>query len=196
MSEEAKRGLQLWLMRHGETAWSLSGAHTGRTDIPLTPRGEERAQKIREYLDRRPFTLVLTSPMQRARETCRIAGYGDEAKVDPNLKEWDYGVFEGRTTQEIRRERPGWTVWDSPIPEGESLEQVAERARQAIARAQTAGGDVALFSHAHFLRILTACWLGLSPSAGALFALHTGSVSTLGFEHESRVISTWNRSFE
>jgi broad specificity phosphatase PhoE len=188
--------LQLWLMRHGETEWSLSGAHTSRTDIPLTARGKERAEKIRDYLAHRRFSLVLTSPLARARETCRIAGYGDVAQVDDNLREWDYGIYEGRTTAEIRKEQPDWSIWDAPPPEGEPVEHVAARTQLIIDRASKAGGEVALFAHAHVLRILTATWLGLAPRAGSLFALGTGSVSTLGYERETRVISTWNRSFE
>jgi broad specificity phosphatase PhoE len=189
--------LQLWLIRHGETEWSLSGAHTSRTDIPLTARGEERALKIRDYLAKHKFSLVLQSPMLRARQTCKIAGYGDVAQVEDNLKEWDYGVYEGRTTAEIRKEQPDWSIWGyAPPPEGEPVEHVASRAEQVIERAVKSGGDVALFAHAHILRILAATWIGLAPRGGSLLALGTGSVSTLGFERETRVISTWNRSLE
>lgn len=188
--------LQLWLIRHGETEWSLSGAHTSRTDIPLTARGEERAAKVRDYLAHRQFSLVLTSPMQRARETCRIAGYGDAAQIEENLREWDYGIYEGRTTAEIRKEQPNWSIWDSAPPQGEPVEHVAARAQQVIDRAAKASDQVALFAHAHVLRILAATWLGLPPRAASLFALGTGSVSTLGYERETRVISTWNRSFD
>jgi broad specificity phosphatase PhoE len=194
--KENRVNLQLWLIRHGETEWSLSGAHTSRTDIPLTPRGQERAAKIRDYLAHRRFSLVLSSPLQRARETCRIAGYGDVAQIDENLREWDYGIFEGRTTAEIRKEQPDWSIWESPVPEGESVEHVAARTQHVIDRAVGRGADVALFAHAHVLRILAATWLSLPPRAGSLLALGTGSVSTLGFERETRVISTWNRSFE
>src|ERR1700723_2795015 len=168
--------MQLWLIRHGETEWSLSGAHTSKTDIPLTPRGEERAAKIRYYLAHRAFSLVLTSPMQRARETCRIAGYGDVAQIEDNLREWDYGIYEGRTTAEIRKEQPNWSIWDAPPPEGEPVEHVAVRAQQVIDRAVNTGGNVALFSHAHILRILAVTWLGLPPRDGSLLALSTGSV--------------------
>jgi broad specificity phosphatase PhoE len=188
--------LQLWLIRHGETEWSLSGAHTSRTDIPLTARGEQRATKIRDYLAHRPFSLVLVSPLQRARETCRIAGYGDVAQIEENLREWDYGIYEGRTTADIRKEQPNWSIWDAAPPEGEPVEHVAERAQKVIDRAAKAGGQVALFAHAHVLRILAATWLKLPPRGGSLFALATGSVSTLGYEREDRVISTWNRSTE
>ena len=196
MNPPANENLQLWLIRHGETEWSLSGAHTSRTDIPLTARGEERAAKIRDYLAHRKFSLVLTSPLQRARETCRIAGYADVAQIEENLREWDYGIFEGHTTADIRKDQPDWSIWDSPVPEGEPVEHVAARAQKVIDRALQAGGDVALFAHAHILRILAATWLGLEARGGRLFALGTGSVSTLGFERETRVISTWNRSLE
>jgi probable phosphoglycerate mutase len=196
MNSPGTENLQLWLIRHGETEWSLSGAHTSRTDIPLTERGKERATKIRDYLAQRKFSLVLTSPLQRARETCRIAGYADVAQIEENLREWDYGIFEGRTTADIRKDQPDWSIWDSPVPEGEPVEHVAARAQTVIDRALQAGGDVALFAHAHILRILAATWLGLEPRGGRLFALGTGSVSTLGYEREARVISTWNRSLE
>src|ERR1700761_6282829 len=196
MTSPGTENLQLWLIRHGETEWSLSGAHTSRTDIPLTERGKERAGKIHAYLAQRKFSLVLTSPLQRARETCRIAGYADVAQIEENLREWDYGVFEGRTTADIRKDQPDWSIWDSPLPEGEPVEHVAARAQKVIDRALQADGDVALFAHAHILRILAATWLGLEPRGGRLFALGTGSVSTLGFERETRVISTWNRSLE
>jgi broad specificity phosphatase PhoE len=196
LTSPSTENMQLWLIRHGETEWSLSGAHTSRTDIPLTERGKERAAKIRVYLAQRKFSLVLTSPLQRARETCRIAGYSDVAQIEENLREWDYGIFEGRTTADIRKDQPDWSIWDSPVPEGEPVEHVAARAQKVIDRALQAGGDVALFAHAHILRILAATWLGLEPRGGRLFALGTGSVSTLGYEREIRVISTWNRSLE
>lgn len=196
MNPPSDENMKLWLIRHGETEWSLSGAHTSKTDIPLTERGKERAAKIRTYLAQRKFALVLTSPMQRARETCRIAGYADVAQIEENLREWDYGIFEGRTTADIRKDQPDWSIWDTPVPEGESVEHVAVRAQKVIDRALQAGGDVALFAHAHILRILAATWLGLEPRGGRLFALGTGSVSTLGYERENRVISTWNRSLE
>ncbi len=187
---------ELWLIRHGETAWSLSGQHTSRTDIPLTDHGKTRAKEIHDYLNGRPFSLVLTSPRQRAKETCRIAGYSDAAQIDENLSEWDYGSYDGRTTAEIRAERPSWSIWEDGVLDGETIEQVAIRAQAIIERSVAAGGHVALFSHAHFLRILAATWLGLNPRAGALLALGTGSISRLGFERETRVILSWNRSFE
>jgi broad specificity phosphatase PhoE len=182
----------IWLIRHGQTAWTLSGAHTGRTDLPLTDAGRENAIAVGRWLAGRKFALVLSSPLSRARETCRLAGYGDVAQVDPNLCEWNYGDYEGRTTTEIQKERPGWSLWkDGPL-HGETVAQVGARAEAVIARASGADGDVALFAHGHLLRILTACWLGLAPDCGRLFALATATVSTLGFERETHVISQWN----
>ncbi|MGA7240882.1 MAG: histidine phosphatase family protein [Bryobacteraceae bacterium] len=185
---------EIWLIRHGETEWSLSGAHTSRTDLPLTPRGKEKAAMIRAELTDRNFALVLTSPLQRARETCEAAGFGELALVDPNLQELDYGDYEGRTTAEIQRERPGWSLWKDGCPNGETFEHAAARAESVIARALAADGDTALFAHGHILRILAGCWLGLAPDAARLFALSTASVSTLGYERETRVITRWNRS--
>jgi broad specificity phosphatase PhoE len=191
-AQRVRLKLELWLIRHGETEWSRSGAHTGRTDLPLTDAGRERAAAIGRCLDGRRFALVLTSPLQRARETCRLAGYGDDAVVEPDLREWDYGDYEGRTTADIRKERPGWSLWTDGVPNGETIEQVASRADSVMERALRAGGDVALFAHGHILRILAARWLELPPTAGRLFALSTASLSTLGFERETRVIARWN----
>jgi broad specificity phosphatase PhoE len=185
---------ELWLIRHGETEWSLSGAHTGRTDLPLTAAGEAHAAAISRYLAGRPFGLVLTSPLRRATETCRIAGYGDVAIKDDNLREWDYGAYEGRTTTEIRTQAPDWSLWRDGVPGGETIDQVAVRARRVIDRALTAEGDVALFAHGHILRILTACWLELPPAAGRFFALGTASLSVLGYERDTRVIVRWNQA--
>jgi len=185
---------ELWLVRHGETEWSLSGAHTGRTDIPLTDAGRAQATAIGRYVANHRFSLVLTSPLERARETCRLAGFGDAAQIDPNLCEWDYGAYEGRTTPEIQTQAPGWSLWRDGPAGGETVEQVAARAEAVIARASDAAGDVALFAHGHLLRILTARWLGLEPSAGRLFALGTASLSTLGYERATRVITRWNLS--
>jgi broad specificity phosphatase PhoE len=184
----------VWLIRHGETEWSRSGAHTGRTDIPLIAAGEKRAAAAGRYLAARPFALVLTSPLKRAMDTCRIAGYGAVAQVEPNLREWDYGDYEGRTTADIRRDVPNWSLWTMGVPGGETIEQVADRARLVIERLSSVSGEVALFAHGHILRILTACWLDLSPDAGRLFALDTGSLSVLGYERDTRVIERWNLS--
>jgi broad specificity phosphatase PhoE len=192
-------GIELWQVRHGETEWSLSGKHTSRTDVSLTDKGRQRAEVLRDYLAGRPFDLVLVSPMQRARETCAIAGYGDVAKIDDGLKEWDYGVYEGRTTAEIRAEVPGWSVWKDEIVGGETVEHVGERADGVIARALEVSGEtkrVLLFAHAHILRILAARWLGLEAVDGQMFALGTGSLSVLGWERETRVVQEWNRGFE
>lgn len=192
-------GTELWLIRHGETEWSLSGKHTSRTDIALTEHGCKRAEELRDYLKGTKFDAVFVSPMQRARETCAIAGFGDVAVVDEGLKEWDYGVYEGKTTAEIRAQVPGWSVWKDEIVGGETVEHVGERADAVIARALAAGGDggkVALFAHAHILRILAARWVGLAANGGRLLALGTGSVSVVGWERETRVIESWNRGFE
>ena len=190
---------ELWLIRHGETEWSLSGKHTSRTDISLTEHGRKRAEELRDYLNGKKFEAVFVSPMQRARETCAIAGFGDVAAVDEGLREWDYGVYEGKTTTEIRKEVPGWSVWKDEIVGGETVEHVGERADEVIVRALAAGasgGAVALFAHAHILRILAARWIGLEADGGRLLALGTGSVSVLGWERETRVIEAWNRGFE
>jgi probable phosphoglycerate mutase len=187
---------ELWLVRHGETEWSLDGRHTSWTDIPLTSRGRERAKALREVLAGEKFAAVFVSPRQRARETCKIAGYGDVAVVDDDLQEWNYGESEGKTTQQMREMHgPQWSVWTEPIIGGETVEQVGARADAVIAKSLSAapsGGAVALFAHAHILRILAARWIGLPAVGGRLFALGTGSVSVLGFEYETRVISKWN----
>jgi len=185
---------ELWLIRHGETEWSLSGAHTGRTDIPLTENGRRQAEALGRALAGKAFSLVLTSPLARARDTCALAGLGAEAEIDPDLREWDYGDYEGRTTQEIRERDPHWKLWSDGVPGGETIAQVAARADAAIARASAASGDAALFAHGHLLRVLTARWLGLEPPAGRLFALGTASISTLGYERDTRVITCWNLS--
>jgi broad specificity phosphatase PhoE len=190
---------ELWLVRHGETEWSLSGKHTSRTDVALTEHGRRRAEELRDYLAGTTFDAVLVSPMRRARETCAIAGFGDVAVVDEDLKEWDYGVYEGRTTAEIRAEMSGWSVWKDEIVGGETVEHVGQRADAVIGRALALGGDggrVALFAHAHILRILAARWIGLAADGGRLLALGTGSVSVVGWERETRVIVNWNRGFE
>jgi probable phosphoglycerate mutase len=179
-------------VRHGETEWSASGQHTGKTDLPLTPKGEAQAKEVGAFLLGRRFGLVLTSPLQRARETCRLAGFADGAIVDPNLHEWDYGQYEGLTTLQIQKQRPGWSLWKDGVIGGESIAQVAARAQKVIDRALGSPGDVLLFAHGHILRILSSCWLGLPPEDGRLFALGTATVSTLGYEHETRVITRLN----
>ena len=184
--------MQLWLVRHGETEWTASGQHTGRTDLPLTLQGQLHARQLAGFLNGRRFDLVLTSPLRRARETCQLAGYGESAIVDANLSEWDYGDYEGRTTADIQKTRSGWSLWSDGVPNGESIEQVATRAQNVIARVLAGSGDALLFAHGHILRVLAACWLGLPPEAGRFFALGTASVSSLGFEHEIRVIKQWS----
>jgi broad specificity phosphatase PhoE len=191
-AQRVTRRAQVWLVRHGETQWSLSGQHTGRTDIPLTEKGEHQAIQLARYLKGRNFAVVLTSPLLRARETCRLAGFGENAKVAPNLREWDYGDYEGCTTYEIREVRPGWSLWKDGVPGGESLEVVAARAQAVIDDVAGSAGDVLLFAHGHILRVLSCCWLGLPPEDGRLFALATGAVSTLGYEDEMRVITRLN----
>jgi broad specificity phosphatase PhoE len=186
---------RLWLVRHGETEWSKSGQHTGRTDIPLTAMGERQGQALGRYLAGREFALVLTSPLGRARETCRLAGFAAAAQVTDDLLEWNYGIYEGRTTAAVRAEQPGWSIWTTSVPGGETVEQVAERTRRVIARADATPGDVALFAHAHVLRILAACWLGLPPIHGRNLALGTASLSVLGYERENRVIEVWNQDW-
>lgn len=181
------------LVRHGETEWSRAGKHTGRTDVPLTDRGREQALAVGEALRGREFALVLTSPLQRAADTCRLAGFGDQAQERDDLVEWDYGAYEGRTTEEIRKERPGWLVWDDELPGGETLAQVGVRADRVIGEVRAAEGDALLFAHGHVLRILAARWLGLEPRAGRLFALDPATLSTLGYEHETAVLRVWNR---
>ncbi|NOY24999.1 MAG: histidine phosphatase family protein [Oligoflexia bacterium] len=186
---------QVWLVRHGQTTWSASGQHTGRTDIPLTPIGMHQARSLGPRLAASTFALVLTSPLVRAQETCRLAGQLGAAQVEGDLAEWDYGVFDGRTTAEIRRERPGWTVWDGPLPDGETVDHVGVRADRIIDRVRAAQGNVLLFGHAHMLRILAARWVGLSPRHGQRLGLDTASISVLGFEHELGVIHTWNQTW-
>jgi broad specificity phosphatase PhoE len=182
------------LVRHGETEWSRDGKHTGRTDVPLTERGREQAEALGAALAGRRFELVLTSPLQRAAETCRLAGYGEVAQRRDALREWDYGAHEGRTTVEIREEHPGWTLWRDGVPGGETAAQVGARADSVIAELRSLAGDAALFAHGHVLRVLAARWLGLEPAAGRLFALDTATISVLGYERETAVIRVWNES--
>ena len=184
---------ELWLFRHGETEWSRSGQHTGRTDLPLVDEGRQRALALGRHLAGKKFALVLSSPLVRALDTCRLAGYGDQVQVTDDLLEWDYGAYEGRRTVDIRKERPGWLLWKDGVPGGETAHQVGARARRVIERAAAADGDVALFSHGHMLRVLGACWLGLAPTAGQLLALDTAALCRLGYEHDYRVIHVWNQ---
>jgi probable phosphoglycerate mutase len=181
-----------WLVRHGETEWARLGRHTGRTDVPLTETGRAQATALRPRLAGHEFALVLTSPLSRAADTAVLAGFGGRAIADPDLREWDYGAFEGRLTADIRSRYPGWTIWRGPWPDGETIDQVAARADRVVARIREADGDALLVAHGHLLRVLAARWLGLPPASGSLFALGTASVSILDWEHESPVIEMWN----
>lgn len=183
---------EIWLIRHGETTWSAAGRYTGRTDISLTETGRVQAEALRERLAGRSFPQVLTSPLMRAAETCRLAGYGGSAQAEADLMEWDYGQYEGRTTADIRGEIPGWSLWADNPAGGETLAQVAQRANNIVRTVKAAGSDAVIFGHGHLLRVLAACWLGLPPDSGRLLALATASVSILGYERETRVIVTWN----
>jgi len=182
---------ELWLVRHGETEWSRSGQHTGRTDIPLTPEGEAAATAMRAGLAEHAFAQVLTSPLRRAHDTARLAGF-DDAEVDDDLAEWDYGVYEGRTTPDIRESVPGWTIWTHGCPGGETADQVADRLDRVVARARALDGDTLAFAHGHSLCALAARWLELPLSEGRLFRLETTTVSVLGEFHEAPVVKRWS----
>jgi len=184
----------VYLARHGETAWSLSGQHTGRTDLPLTERGERNARSLGERLRGLTFARVFTSPLQRAARTCELAGFGAVAEVDRDLLEWDYGQYEGRRSAEILAERPDWQLFHDGCPGGETSAQVGARADRVVSRARALQGDVLVFSSGHLLRVLAARWLGLEPGAGSCFLLSTASLSALGYEHNrfEPVIRLWN----
>lgn len=184
----------VYLARHGETTWSRSGQHTGKTDLPLTERGERIAPLLGNRLRSHAFTHVLTSPLLRARRTCDLAGYAATATVDADLVEWDYGAYEGRTTAEILAERPGWQLFRDGCPGGETVAAIAARADRVVARLRTFDGDVLVFSSGHFLRVLAARWLGQDAAAGRLFYLATASLSILGYEHDRNepVLRLWN----
>jgi broad specificity phosphatase PhoE len=185
----------LYLVRHGDTAWTDSHQHTGRTDLALNKRGEEHARQLGDRLRGLSFARVFTSPLQRASKTCALTGFGAAAETDPDLIEWDYGRFEGKHTSEIVKEWPGWELYRDGCPDGESPEDVAMRADRFIARAQSIDGDVLAFSSGHIIRMIAARWHGLTPAAGRVFFCHPASVGVLGFEHESReqpVIRLWN----
>lgn len=182
------------LIRHAETEWSRSRRHTGRTDLPLLPGSERRLDDVRRDIEGRSFAAVFTSPLHRARRTAEYLGWGATAVVDEDLVEWDYGVYEGRTTVEIRAERPGWELFRDGAPDGESLEEVAGRADRVIARVRAVPGDVALVAHAHLLRVLAARWVGLGPEGGRCFVLGAASLSELGWEREQPVVVVWNRT--
>jgi probable phosphoglycerate mutase len=184
----------MWLVRHGETDWARLGRHTGRTDIPLTEVGREQAAAVAGRLAGRPFAKVLASPLSRALDTATLAGFGDVVQTSDDLLEWDYGDDEGRTTLEIRADRPGWSIWRDGPANGETLQQVAGRVDKVIALARQQPGDVLVFAHGHLLRVLAARWLGLPPANGQLFALSTATLSILGWEREQSVVERWNDS--
>lgn len=185
----------LYVVRHGETEWSLSGRHTGLTDLPLTRRGEREAEGLRGRLQGMTFGRVLTSPLQRAARTCELAGFGGVAERDPDLVEWDYGRYDGRRTSEIRAEHPGWNVFRDGCPGGEMPEQVGARADRVAGRVRAIPGDVLIFSSGHFLRVLAARWLGLEAAAGRHFVLGTAGLGALGYEHDRSepVMRLWNQ---
>ena len=184
---------QVWLVRHGETAWTITGQHTGRTDIPLTPRGEDEARRLGVLLRQMRFGDVFTSPLERSRQTCELAGF--DVRAEPDLMEWDYGSYEGRRSSEIRAERPGWRLFEDGCPGGETMSAVSARADSVIDRVRHCSGNVLLFAHRDILRILAARWLDLAAREGQRLYLHTGSVSMLGYDHDlsEPVIRLWNK---
>ncbi len=194
MSENGTKPTELWLFRHGETEWSLNGKHTSYTELQLTEHGREQAKALAPVLAKHHFDLVLTSPRVRSRVTAELAGVGGQAVVEPNLQEWNYGAFEGLSTQEIQATHPNWSVWHEPITGGESLEQVSVRAQAVIDRCLANGGTCALFAHAHIFRILAGVWVQQGGGLGERLGLSTATVSVLGWEHGTRVITHWNES--
>lgn len=184
--------MNVFAIRHGETAWSLSGQHTGTTDIPLTDKGRRLARKMRPILARRTFGLVLCSPLQRAKETCELAGLGDKSVIDSDLLEWNYGVYEGMTPRQIEEIAPGWMIFRDGCPGGESPEQVRERVDRVIARSRSVNGDSVLFAHGHVLRVLVARWIGLPACGGQHFMLDTGTVCVLSYYREIPAVRVWN----
>jgi broad specificity phosphatase PhoE len=185
---------QIWLARHGETAWSLSGQHTGRTDLPLTSRGEQNADLLGKRLRAHQFAMIFTSPLQRARRTCEIAGLAGQATVDPDLVEWDYGEYEGLTTKQIRERNPKWDLFRDGCPSGESVDQISARADRVVAKLRAVNGDTLVFSSGHILRVIASRWLGVPASTGRYLALDTATLSILGSLHrpEDPVIRLWN----
>ena len=185
--------MRVFVVRHGETLWSLNGRHTSTTDLPLTDAGRCRAEQLRPVLAKETFALVLVSPMQRARQTCELAGLGNAAVIDADLAEWNYGQYEGLTTQQIHETAPDWVVFRDGCPGGETPEQIGTRVDRVIARASAVEGDVALFAHAHVLRVLAARWIGFPVIAGEHFLLDTGTLCVLGYYRETPAIEVWNR---
>ena len=183
---------KVYVVRHGETEWSLSGQHTGVTDIPLTENGRAAARFLQPVLGKESFALVLTSPLHRARETCELAGFGNRAHIEPDLMEWNYGEYEGLTPQQIHARRQGWMIFRDGCPGGESSEQVGARVDRIIAKANATGGNVALFAHGHIFRVLAARWIGLSARAGQHFLLDTATLNVLGYYRDTPALKIWN----
>jgi broad specificity phosphatase PhoE len=186
------RRMEVVLVRHGETEWSRDHRHTGRTDVPLTAEGRRQAERLRDALAEWNFTRVLSSPLSRALDTCRLAGYGDRAELSDALLEWDYGEYDGETTDRIRESRPGWNLWRDGCPGGESVADVSARVDPLVSEVKDSDGDVLLFAHGHVLRVLAARWVELAPEAGARLWLATATISVLGFERETAVFRRWN----
>jgi probable phosphoglycerate mutase len=184
--------MEIVLARHGETEWSRDLRHTGRTNIPLTEKGRRQAEVLRDSLSGRPFERVLSSPLDRALETCRLAGLGERVELRDELLEWDYGEYEGITTAQIREGRPDWYLWRDGCPGGETAADVGRRVDRVIGELEGLDGDAAVFAHGHVLRVLAACWLRLGPESGTLLKLDTGTLSALGWERETRVVTRWN----
>jgi broad specificity phosphatase PhoE len=184
---------EVWLVRHGATEWAREGRHTGRTDVPLTDAGRRQARALAECLSGHAFARVISSPMVRAADTARLAGF-PRPETDPDLREWDYGALEGRRTDEIRDEFPDWSIWDGPWPNGETVEHIAGRADRLVDRFRSIDGDVLVFAHGHVLRVLAARWLGLPAEEGRHLALGTATISRLGWERDTPVIETWNET--
>jgi broad specificity phosphatase PhoE len=182
----------IYLIRHGETEWAKNGRHTGRTDIPLTDAGREQAGFLLPIFDEVKFTRILSSPLQRALETAKLAGLGSRVELDKDLLEWAYGDYEGLTTKEIRDQVPDWSVWTHPCPNGETIDQISLRADRVVATLRSIEGNVAIFSHGHFLRVLVSRWVGLSANHGSRFLLGTSTLSILAYENATPVIKTWN----
>jgi broad specificity phosphatase PhoE len=187
-----RKDQKVYLLRHGETDWSLSGRHTGVTDLPLTENGRVAARLLKSVLAAETFALILTSPLNRARETCELAGFGERAKVDPDLVEWNYGEYEGLTTKEIHLTRPGWSIFRDGCPGGEAPEQVAVRADRVLGKIRTTDGNVALFAHGHIFRVFAARWINLPASYGEHFLLDTATLNILGYYNNSPAIKIWN----
>jgi probable phosphoglycerate mutase len=184
--------VNVFAIRHGETAWSLNGQHTGTTDLPLTDTGRRLAERMRPVFATNAFELVLCSPLQRARQTCELAGLGEQAVIDPDLVEWNYGEYEGLTPKQIQEIVPGWLIFRDGCPGGEAPEQVSARVDRVIARSRAVAGNTALFAHGHLLRVFAARWIGLPPSGGQHFLLNTGTLCVLGYYHEIPAVRIWN----